>query len=63
MPQISCKFPFGATNFYFLKAKKTASTIKMNETMWFQRNVSVLKTVMTMVVNTVSETASCMTFS
>lgn len=35
----------------------------MNETMWFQRNVSVLNTVMTMVVNTVSETASCMTFS
>ena len=35
----------------------------MNEMMWFQRKVSVLKTVITMMVNTVKETASCMTFS
>ena len=35
----------------------------MKATMWFQRKVSVLKTVITMTVNTVNETASCMTFS
>ena len=52
-----------AVLFYFLNAKNTASMMKMNETMWFQRKVSVLKTVMTMMVKTVSETASCMTFS
>jgi len=46
-----------------LKAKKTASMIRTNDTMWFHRNVSVLKTVMTMVVKTVRETASCITFN
>ncbi len=33
------------------------------ETIWFQRNVSVLNTVMTMIENTINETVSCMTFS
>ena len=62
-PQISCNFPFGATKIYFLKAKNTARMMKMKERMWFHRKVSVLNTVMTMMVKTVKETASWMTFS
>ncbi len=61
--QISYIFLFAVIKSSLFEGKKTASIINTKETMWFQRKVSVLKTAMTMMVNTVNETASCMTFN